>query len=103
MALLTVHAIQDLKAYALRNIVKARYKVGNTYYDAPIDKKEYLPDGRAAVYFTIDHTLPGDITINQIQLFDMGGQLWAQKTESILREDVQEGVLYRFTFDITEV
>jgi hypothetical protein len=102
MALLTASAIQGYKDYTLQKVAYAKYKVGSTYYQVPIQSKVTLPDGRVAIYILIDHTVPGNITITQIQLYDTNNQLWLQKTESILREDIQEGILYRFTFDFTE-
>ena len=61
-----------------------------------------MDDGRVAITFIIDHTLNGDITVTEVQLYDHNGSLWASKAESILRRDVQEGILYRFAFTITE-
>jgi len=84
-------------------IAKARYKIGNVYYDAPIHRRERLPDGRVAVYFSITSAKSGSVTITEVQLFDTNNDLWATKTEKIVLKGVQEGVLYRFTFDFKEV
>ena len=55
--MLTEKAIAGIKAYIDRTIVYARYKIGGTYYKTRIDRREYLKDGRVAVYFSIgcDH------------------------------------------------
>ena len=94
-------AINSFKAHIDRTIAYAKYKIGATYYQAPIHKREILSDGRVAVYFTINTT--GAATIAEVQLYDTSGQLWATKPENIEVASVQNGVLYRFTFSIQEV
>lgn len=101
--MLTEKAIQGLKAYIERTLVYARYKIGDSYYRAEIHRKEYLKDGRVAVYFSIVPQAGKDVTIAKVQLFDTNNDLWAEKTEKIIIRGVQEGVLYRFAFDIREV
>lgn len=68
--MLTEKAIAGLKAYIDRTIVYARYKINGTYYKAPISRREYLKDGRVAVYFSIIPQLGQDVTITEVQLFD---------------------------------
>lgn len=101
--MLTEKAIAGMKAYIERTIVYARYKIGGTYYKARIDRREYLRDGRVAVYFSIVPQAGQDVTITEVQLFDTNNDLWAVKKEQIIIRSVQEGVLYRFAFDIREV
>ena len=101
--MLTEKAIAGLKAYIDRTIVYARYQINGTYYKAPISRREYLKDGRVAVYFSIIPQLGQDVTITEVQLFDTNNDLWAAKTEEIIIRGVQEAVLYRFAFDIREV
>lgn len=102
MAMLTEAAIAGYKEYTRADIAYARYKIGNTYYRAEIQSKEYLADGRLAVKILIDHPAPGNLTISEIQLFDTNNNLWLSKPENIMREDVTAGILYRFTFDFHE-
>jgi hypothetical protein len=73
--MLTTAAINSFKAHIDRTIAYAKYKIGSTYYQVPIQKKEILPDGRVAVYFTISTS--GAATISEVQLYDTSGQLWA--------------------------
>jgi hypothetical protein len=101
--LLTSSAISKFKQYIQKTVAYARYRVGTTYYQIPILRTEVLADGRVAIYLLIDHSVPGQITINQIQLFDVDNDLWLEKPESITRKDTQEGVLIRITFTIQEV
>lgn len=100
--MLTSTAMTALKNCFTDNIVSAKYKVGSTYYQVPIQSAEILSDGRVAIMFLIDHTVAGNITITEVQLYDRNGALWASKTESITRKAMQEGILYRFVFTITE-
>ena len=102
MGLLTPAAIEGYKEYTKRTIAYAKYKAGGTYYKANISSVSVLPDGRLAVDFLIDHTVPGDINVTEVQLYDTRHALWLSKPESILRKDLQEGILYRFTFTIQE-
>ena len=101
MGLLTQAALEGYKEYTKRTIAYGRYKVGNTYYEAPVEV-DILPDGRIVADILVDHTLSGNITVKEFQLFDTRGQLFCSKAESILRRDSQEGILYRFAFTITE-
>lgn len=101
--MLTDKAIAGLKAYIDRTIVYARYRIGGTYYKTPISRREYLKDGRVAVFFSIVPEAGQDVTIEEVQLFDTNNDLWAAKNEEIIIRGVQEGVLYRFAFDIREV
>ena len=82
--MLTEKAIAGLKAYIDRTIVYARYQINGTYYKAPISRREYLKDGRVAVYFSIIPQLGQDVTITEVQLFDTNNDLWAAKTEEII-------------------
>lgn len=101
--ILTAGAIEDYKAHTDRTIAYARYRIGNTFYKVPIHRRERLKDGRVAVYFSITPQIGQDVTVAQVQLFDLNNELWADKTENITIRGVQEGVLYRFTFDFKEV
>ena len=102
MGLLTAEAIEGYKDDTKKTIAYAQYKAGGTYYKANISSVSVLPDGRLAVDFLIDHTVPGDINVTEVQLYNTNNKLWLSKPESILRKDVQEGILYRFTFTIQE-
>ncbi|GHV35461.1 hypothetical protein FACS18949_13490 [Clostridia bacterium] len=102
MGLLTATAIQGYTDYTIRTVSYARYRVGTTYYTVKQPEKSILSDGTVAIDILIDHTVPGNITINQIQLFDMAGNLFLQKTENVIREDVQEGIFYRVKINFTE-
>jgi hypothetical protein len=99
---LTATALNSLRDCIQNNISYARYKVGSTYYTAEIRSSYVMSDGRLAITFIIDHTLPGDITVSEVQLYDHNGVMWASKAESIVRKALQQGILYRFTFSVAE-
>lgn len=100
--MLTTTALNSMRKFLKDSIGYAQYKVGSTYYRADIQTAELLADGRIAITFIIDHTVVGNITVTEVQLYDHNGVLWASKAESITRKAVQEGILYRFRFTITE-
>ena len=100
--MLTESAIEGYKQYTDRTIGYARYRLGSTWYKADISRRERMADGRVAVYFPIIPQSSNRVTVTGVQLYDKTGTLWAEKTESITIEGVQEGVLYRFTFDLHE-
>lgn len=103
MSILQENAIEDYKAHTELMIAYARYKIGSDYQQVAIHRKERIKDGRVAVYFSIVPQAGKDVTVSEVQLFDIEGRLWAVKTENIIIRSVQEGVLYRFTFDFKEV
>lgn len=102
MAILTTAAITGYKTDTLRKIARARYKIGGTYYEPTIHRREWLTDGRVAIYFSITPGISGNVTITEVQLFDNNNDLWASKAENITLSGLQEGILYRFAFDFKE-
>ena len=103
MPILTPKAIEGYKKHTERIIDRARFKIGSIYYDSIIHKRERLSDGRIAIFFTISPETTGIVTITEVQLIDNNNDIWASKVENIILNNVQEGVLYRFVFDIKEV
>ncbi len=100
--MLTADALEGYKHHTERVIDYARYRIGSTWYKAQISRRERMKDGRVAIYFPIIPQSQSEVTITGVQLWDKAGKLWAEKSESIKVESVQEGVLYRFTFDLHE-
>ena len=100
--ILTAAAIEGYRQYTERTISYACYKLGGTWYKAEISRRERMPDGRVAVYFSIIPQSSITVTVTGVELYDKAGNLWASKSENIKIEGVQEGVLYRFTFDLHE-
>ena len=79
--MLTVTAIEGYKHYTEQTIDHAQYRIGSTWYNVAVSRKERMPDGRVAVYFPI---IPAasTVTISGVRLYDTKGNLWAEKTES---------------------
>ncbi len=100
--MLTEEAMNALRSCLKDGIAYARYKANETYYRAEIEDREILSDGRVAIAFIIDNSVIGGSTVTEVQLFDHNGVPWANKAENITRQDVQEGILYRFRFTIIE-
>ena len=103
MPILTEQAIEGYKKDTEGKIARARYKIGEEYFDVPIHRRERLSDGRVAVYLAITPAASGSVTISEVQLFDNNNELFATKSENIVISRPQEGLLYRFTFDFKEV
>ena len=91
--MLTDTALQSMRNHLKNAIAYAMYKVGGSYYRAEIQDASLLADGRIAITFIIDHTIAGNVTVTEVQLYDHNGQLWESKSESITRSTVQEGIL----------
>lgn len=100
--MLTNTALSSLRAHFRDNIAYARYKIGEETYRAEIETTSILSDGRIVITFIIDHSVAGDVTVTEVQLYDKNDELWASKPESITRKDAEEGILYRFRFMIIE-
>ncbi len=100
--MLTNAALYSLRNHLKESIAYAQYKAGDKYYRTDIQTAEVLADGRIEITFIIDHTVPGNITVTETQLYDHNGHLWARKAESIARAAEQEGILYRFRFSVAE-
>lgn len=100
--MLTKRAFESFRNFIETNIAYAKVEYGGVLHKANIASKERLPDGRVALSISITPEVSGSTTITKIQLYDIGNQLFAEKTEAIKLKGVQEGVLYRFSFNFKE-
>lgn len=100
--MLTENALKGFRDYAKRTISYARYKIGNSYFNAKITDITTDVEGKLKVDFTIDPTAHGDITVTEVQLYNTSGELWWNKSENITRKSNQEGIFYRVTINIHE-
>lgn len=100
--MLTPQAIEDFKDFLDNNIAYAEVTVNGETKKIPIHRRERLKDGRVAAYLNITPQTETEATIQRVQLYNKNKQLWADKTEDITLSNVQEGVLYRFVFQIEE-
>lgn len=100
--MLTERAFESFKKFIETNIAYAKVEYNGVLHKAEIQSKERLKDGRVALSIVITPEVSGTTTITKIQLYDIGNQLWAEKTEAIKLKGVQQGVLYRFSFNFKE-
>ena len=100
--MLTENAIEGYKLHTERTISHARFRLGETWHTVQTSRRERMADGRVAIYFPIIPQAHEEVTITGVQLYSKDGKLWAEKEEDIKIESVQDGVLYRFTFDLHE-
>ena len=100
--MLTERAFESFKKFIETNIAYAKVEYGGVLHKDNIESKERLKDGRVALSISITPEVSGTTTITKIQLYDIGNQLWAEKTEAIKLKGVQQGVLYRFSFNFKE-
>lgn len=101
--ILTDAALEGFKQHTERTIDRAQYTIDGVTRSAIIHRRERLADGRVAVYFSITPGVGSNVTIQEVKLYNTRGELWAAKSESIKIHGLQEGVLYRFTFEFREV
>lgn len=100
--MLTQSAIEGYKQYTERTIGKAKYQMGGQWYETDFSRRERMANGKIAVYISIKPQSASAVKISRVQIYDTAGILWADKSENITIEGVQEGLLYRFTFDLHE-
>ena len=93
---------QQLDLEATNIIAYAKVTVNGVSEKKVIHRRERLKDGRVAVYVQITPQVSGTATVQRVQLYNKNNKLWADKAVNIPLNNVQEGVLYRFTFDFTE-
>ena len=101
--MLTTQAMEDFKVFIDRSIAYAKVTISGKTEEYKIHRRERLKDGRVAVYIQITPQAGKTVTVEKVQLYNYGGKLWAEKSEKIELSQVQEGVLYRFTFFVKEV
>lgn len=95
----TKEMLANLRKHVVDSVTYAKYRIGDVYYRAEIDEKKLLPDGRVSVLFTVDQTIPGDVTITEVQLYGPNDELWESKAENIHRA-AQTGIVYSFRYTI---
>lgn len=101
--MLTAQAMEDFKVFIDRSIAYAKVTISGKTEEYKIHRRERLKDGGVAVYIQITPQAGKTVTVEKVQLYNYGGKLWAEKSEKIELSQVQEGVLYRFTFSVKEV
>lgn len=102
MALLTAAAITGFREYVKRTVVKAKYRIGGTLYDAQLNDIVVDGSGIVRISFMINPPTAGNVTITEVQLYDNAGQLWLSKAVSLDMSAVAEGYYYLVKLQIKE-
>ena len=101
--MLSKEAIEGYKAHTDRTIAYAMYAIDGEFHRAAIHRRERLKDNKVAVYFSISPQSASGAKVTEVQLFDTNNDLFVSKREDIAIKGVNQGFLYRFTFDFKEV
>ena len=98
--MLDTAAFSDLRSYIKRRVIYARYRIGSTYYQTPLNEVTLLSSGTVRVQLSILQA--ENVTINRVELWNSNGDLWAHQDCSITIESGQTGILYWFDINIEE-
>ena len=99
--MLETAAFTDLRNYIKKRIGKAQYRVGTTWYDAPIVDAVITGDGTVRIKTQIAHGAA--CTIAAVRLLNTENQPWATKTVTVIIETATTNLLQWFDFTITEI
>ncbi len=92
--------VQKRRIEWMKAIHKVQVKVGSTYYDGVIQKREI--DGDTIVIHAVFSSLrSGTVTITAVRVIDVDGIVAAEQLENIQKTGSQ-GVIFRFEFPIRE-
>lgn len=98
--MLQTAAFTDFRNYIKRRIAKAQYRVGTTWYDAPIVETVITSAGVVRVKSQIVHGAA--CTIAEVRLLNSEGAVWATKTIDVIIETATTNLLQWFDFNVTE-
>ena len=98
--MITTQAFTDFRNFIRRRVGRAQYRVGSTWYDAPIVSTEITSDGTVRIKSQIAHGAA--CTIAEVRLLNTENVVWATKTVTVLIENAGTSLLQWFDFKITE-
>lgn len=98
--MLTAQAFADFRSFIRKRIGKAQYRVGSTWYDAPIVETVISNDGTVRVKSQIAHGAA--CTIAEVRLLNTENAVWATKTITVVIETATTNLLQWFDFKVTE-
>jgi len=93
-------AFTDFRNFIKRRIARAQYRVGTTWYDAPIVSADITSAGVVRIQCQIAHGSP--CTISEVRLLNSERSVWATKTVNVVMETATTHLLQWFEFNITE-
>lgn len=95
-------AFKGLVSHVHREIVTAKYKIGNTNYLATINSIEEK-DSELVIYLQFNLDVKNEVTISEVSLYDTSGELFYSKAENIKFNPLNEGVICKVTINFKEV
>lgn len=101
--MLSNEALQGYSKYTKNEIDHARYKIGNSYFEAVIDRIEYLEGNQLSVWMVFNPPNGEKVTITEVQLIDTGGKVFLTQAEKLVIDAAQEGAIYNIIFSFKEV
>ena len=98
--MITTQAFTDLRNFIRQRVGRAQYRVGSTWYDAPIVATEITSDGTVRIKSQIAHGAA--CTIAEVRLLNTENAVWATKTVTVVIENASTNLLQWFDFNISE-
>lgn len=95
-------AFKGLVSHTHKEIVSAKYKIGNTYYDATINSIEEK-NSQLIIFLQFNPSLTSEVTVSEIALYDTSGDVFYKKAENIKFSPLNEGILVRIKINFMEV
>lgn len=95
-------AFKGLVSHTHKEIVSAKYKIGNTYYDATINSIEEN-NSQLIIFLQFNPSLTSEVTVSEIALYDTSGDVFYKKAENIKFIPLNEGILVRIKINFMEV
>lgn len=95
-------AFKGLVSHTHKEIASAKYKIGNTYYEATINSIEEKKS-ELILHLQFNPPLTSDVTVTEIALYDTSGDVFYKKAENIKFSPLNEGVIVRITINFMEV
>ena len=102
--ILSETALEGYRVYTETTIShKARYRLTTgSWIETNVDSLRRAPDNRILVDVDVSPGASGTVTVAEVQLLDYNGRPWATTTEQVTIENLQEGILWEFSFNIIE-
>lgn len=101
MAFFNEAYLNHVRSYVSESIVSAKYKIGETLYNATI-KSNVVSGDNIVVILECSGIPDGVQTISEVFLYDSNGDVVASKVEEVTKT-LNQGVLFKFKLPIKEV
>lgn len=101
--ILTPEALASIRNYIKDSVGYGEYQVAGVWNRVEIQNAAILEDGRITVTMLLGQDYSETITITGIRVYSVNDVLVAQTAESIQCMAPEEGIFYRFRFEVKEV